>query len=702
MTVVAFSFLFPGLLWGALAAAAPVVIHLTMRTRPRRMVFPALQFVKVTHKANVSKLKLKHLILLAMRMGAILLLVALLARAFIEDWKQVPDRTMPAAAVILVDNSGSMSYRSKGVAILDRGKAMAREVVYSMPTGSRFAVISTSGSVVAGSFLSDPNIVVQQINGVPERYGQETLAPAMSRALSMLSKIDMPRKEIFVVSDMTSRSWEEVSGLRVGKDVALTVLDVGPGRDTNFALGPPRLASTSAAVGVDVPLDVSVSSLNLGGQVNIQLELDGRSMPRQQVDVPVGGAASVQMVAHASRPGVLHGRIVLETKDPLAMDNVRYFTLQASPPGKLLLTKERGQDDLTGRAVAAAVAFGTQSWMTRQTVTMQNLNPDELADASIVLLPNVSFVSQAQWRLLEDFARRGGALWVVAGSRMSIDSYNSDEAQKSMPAELQPVQQLDQAVSLEVGDAGHPLLAPLRANPDFPLSDAKVKLRFGVKSIASDASVVVRFSDGTPAVIERPVGDGRALFWNFNPLPPWSNLAGLTQHALLGQGVVRHYLSSDRNDPLQEYGRTVTLRVPKRLGAVTATVRKPGDSNPQPLNVSEDGRMTVLATELGNWEVQLTGEDQQETLGFSVNAPSPESDLSTIDPNSLASLAGADRLAVVSEAGQITRRQQMVAQDLDLMAPLLIGLLLLMVGEAFFSNRFYKQPSEAPGPAPSR
>ena len=58
------TFLFAGVLAAGAAAAAPVIIHLIMRTKPRELVFPPLRFVTKSHRANISKLKLKHLLLL--------------------------------------------------------------------------------------------------------------------------------------------------------------------------------------------------------------------------------------------------------------------------------------------------------------------------------------------------------------------------------------------------------------------------------------------------------------------------------------------------------------------------------------------------------------------------------------------------------------------------------------------------------------
>src|SRR5262245_48232964 len=46
-----------GMLLGALFVAVPIVLHLTMRPRPRKMIFPAVRFVLPRREANQRRLR---------------------------------------------------------------------------------------------------------------------------------------------------------------------------------------------------------------------------------------------------------------------------------------------------------------------------------------------------------------------------------------------------------------------------------------------------------------------------------------------------------------------------------------------------------------------------------------------------------------------------------------------------------------------
>ncbi len=64
------------MLIGAALIAVPIVLHLVMRQVPKHIVFPAVRFIVRREQANRRQLRLRHLILLLLRAGAIVLLAA--------------------------------------------------------------------------------------------------------------------------------------------------------------------------------------------------------------------------------------------------------------------------------------------------------------------------------------------------------------------------------------------------------------------------------------------------------------------------------------------------------------------------------------------------------------------------------------------------------------------------------------------------
>src|ERR1043166_7800210 len=98
-------FMHPGLLAGGALAALPVILHLVMRQRPQRLEFPALRFIKARQASNRRTLKLRHLILLLLRMAAIAALAAALARPSARLFGMLGDQEGPITAVLVFDTS---------------------------------------------------------------------------------------------------------------------------------------------------------------------------------------------------------------------------------------------------------------------------------------------------------------------------------------------------------------------------------------------------------------------------------------------------------------------------------------------------------------------------------------------------------------------------------------------------------------------
>src|SRR4051812_16147995 len=57
------------LLFGLLLAGVPVLLHLLMKQKPKRLPFPAFRFLKQRYRTNQRKLNLQNLLLLLLRIG---------------------------------------------------------------------------------------------------------------------------------------------------------------------------------------------------------------------------------------------------------------------------------------------------------------------------------------------------------------------------------------------------------------------------------------------------------------------------------------------------------------------------------------------------------------------------------------------------------------------------------------------------------
>src|SRR5882757_7623460 len=70
----------PLLLFGVCLAAIPVIVHLLMRAKPKKLAFPALRLIQNRKRTNTRRMRLRHFWLLLLRIAVIALLAFAVAR----------------------------------------------------------------------------------------------------------------------------------------------------------------------------------------------------------------------------------------------------------------------------------------------------------------------------------------------------------------------------------------------------------------------------------------------------------------------------------------------------------------------------------------------------------------------------------------------------------------------------------------------
>src|SRR5512147_517684 len=96
-------FLSPWLLLGLLAAVVPPLLHLFQRRRPPEFEFPAVRYLRQTEREAERTLKLRHLLLLLLRVAAVVLIALAAARPVVP--RGVGALHEPTALVVVLDNS---------------------------------------------------------------------------------------------------------------------------------------------------------------------------------------------------------------------------------------------------------------------------------------------------------------------------------------------------------------------------------------------------------------------------------------------------------------------------------------------------------------------------------------------------------------------------------------------------------------------
>ena len=131
----------------------PIVLHLIMRRKPKLLEFPALRFIQKRHDTNQRRLRLRHLLLLLLRMAVDRLLAFALARPSM----QVPaaaslgSQEAPVAAALVFDAAPHMDYRHENKTRLEVAQRMGPVAAAGIAPGKPDRRVRHAAWAAAGS-----------------------------------------------------------------------------------------------------------------------------------------------------------------------------------------------------------------------------------------------------------------------------------------------------------------------------------------------------------------------------------------------------------------------------------------------------------------------------------------------------------------------------------------------------------------------
>lgn len=304
-------FLSPAWLLAGLAAAVPLFIHLLRRRIGTRIEFPAVRYLARAEREHSRKLRLKNLLLMLLRVGAVLLLALAAARpvARVQGAGHAP-----TALAIVLDNSLSTSAVVEGRTVLDDLKARARVTASRAGAADRLWLITADAVVFGGG----RGAILEAIQRVEPLAGAGDLPAAVARAGALVRSAPLPEREIAILTDAQATSWREP--LSLGDARVIVYRPTGaplPNRAVvDAAAVPPRWTPRGAVRARILTLD----------SATYRVSLDGRTLARGSV---TRDEEAMVRAAPAER-GWVAGTVELEP-DELRGDDVRHFAVWIGP-----------------------------------------------------------------------------------------------------------------------------------------------------------------------------------------------------------------------------------------------------------------------------------------------------------------------------------------------------------------------------------
>jgi hypothetical protein len=431
------------------------------------------------------------------------------------------------------------------------------------------------------------------------------------------------------------------------------------------------------------------------------LEIEGRELQRSTVVLPANGATGVVFEPFNLSQDYTRGLVRFAEPDDLEPDDVHFFVLSPGRDISVLILDDPSRGAASSLFMREALAISEENLFRVSVRTRGELSSSDLEGVSVVVVNDRSIPGGNTATALRSFVEDGGGLLVVMGERIRWPS----ELAELLPGAFTEPRDLAGGSGGRLGhlEFDHPVFEIFSGPRTGDFSGARFfRSRDFQMAEVDDVRILARFDDGSAALVERRVAEGRVLAWTSTLDAFWNDLAQQPVFLPFVHQLVKY--ASGRVESVAAFAAGQILDVSDAkamatagLGDVTEALAgaeervaftPSGGSLPLPPG---EGPHFLRLDEQGVYEVRTPGVPDMRSLAVAVNVDLGEADLSPLDVEEVvASLvsrgeeADAPRL---EGAGATRLRLEDQERRQSLWQFLLIAAFVLLAMETVISNR---------------
>lgn len=601
------TFLYPWALALTALAAAPILLHLLRRDVAQRIPFPALRYLRRAKQRTARTIRLRDLLLLATRVLLVMLLAVVAAHP-LAGRGGAKDHD-PTDAVLIIDNTASMSRVREGRTLLDHQLDVIRTTLELAGPADRFWVAPLVGTVLVAGVPAEDAISALESIEITDAGGD-----IIDRLIDLTMAVPVRQareREAHVHTD------GQASALRGGP------LDLS-------TWGPVVIAKSN---------DEAVSNGTVSG---LRLDPNGAVVPGDptvvavRIERPMGESDSEAAPDTVDVRLIVDGQTAAITRAAWGSEAILALPdLAAGPHAVRVETPPSGLRSDDGRQIGLIVA--------ENPVVLLAGDPNGFAGKALQTL-------WMEGRIRSEAAGEEATIEIVEGTSRPGGPRNSTLVLVP-PTDLTDLPAFQQRLSA----LGVPWRLGVQASsgtiafdnpPDVAgLTEVRISAAYSLERLAAPAtavdSVLIRTEDGAPWLVRGSTGS-RVFLLLASPLHPAATdlTTGVAMIPFLKHVLLRW--SRPDQEPIWSTvaGRPVTL--PARAEEIVSPA---GDT------VRVEGGAPWTPRRAGLWTVTVAGVEERVNLRLGVNVPLAESDLRPATDRDIEAALAGSRIEFVERPG---------------------------------------------------
>jgi len=409
-------FIHPYWLFGILAIAVPIIIHLFNFRRYRKYFFTNLKLLKSIKKETKKQHRIRHLLILFSRILAIILLSLAFARPYLPGPEGMKKSEVNKIS-FYIDNSMSMQASSNGYSLLDDALAKAAEVAEAYNHSDRFILITNDfEGKHQRSYNRDEFVkLLQEIKispksrQTPEVYG---------RLMELSDLQDNEKVHFYLISDF-QRSTTELNAFSEDTTIFAFLMPLITKAPSNVYIDSCWLASPFNHAGQQQGLHVrftNASDLDLE-KIPVRLIINDKQRALASFDIQAGSRAEVRLPFTNREPGLQHAQISIDDY-PITWDDQMFASWSVKDKIPVMSISE-GPSGFYLKSL-----FTNDSVFEYSQSELRKLDYSRFGEMDFIVLDNISKISSGLSSELTSYMAQGGNIFLIPGRDADLPGIN--------------------------------------------------------------------------------------------------------------------------------------------------------------------------------------------------------------------------------------------------------------------------------------
>lgn len=518
------SFLFPSFLWGLLAVSVPIAIHIFNFRRTKKVYFTNVAFLKAVETKTRSVRQVKHWLVLAARILAIICLALAFAQPFLPAQNSVAvDRK--GITSLYLDNSLSMESELNNKRYLDIATARLSELLGLFRNATSLQLVTNDFSaqeqgLYASEKLRD-RLTTIGLSNTPRTFEQ-----VYKRQENLMARHQQAGKnQLFWFSDFQKSTSGNLSGLKTDTTNQLFLVPVQAAAEKNVFvdsawLNTPFIRELQNNI---LFVKVSNSGSEAARNVVLKLNLDNTQASTASVNVPANGSATAKFNFNLKGKGYKKGQITFDDF-PVTFDNNYYFVLNASPLIRVMhIYGQKSAGNYIENVYANDSLFSLQSY------SANNVDPGLIKNTDLVVLEGVTSLSGSLPQDLQELVRNGGSVTVIPPAAPNTESYKGFLSRLGVNGLAGTQNSGPSPVAIAAPDRNNPFFSDVFEESVRQELNLSLPSASPVWSWANAGQMVLSLRNGQTYLNQVTSGTGKAYLFAAPLNPEYGNMA---QHAI--------------------------------------------------------------------------------------------------------------------------------------------------------------------------